>query len=698
MKGPTSMEPIDRRTFLSIGALAASTAVLPASIRTALAIPAHVRTGTIKDVEHVVILMQENRSFDHYFGTLPGVRGFGDRLTIPLPGGRSVWEQQTADRMTILPYRLDSTKGNAQRVTGTPHSWADAQGAWNNGATGVWPQFKQPQSMGYYGQQELAFQFALAQAFTICDAYHCAIHSSTNPNRLFLFTGTNDPLAAHGGPAITNHNEDLGPPEQGYTWTTYPERLEAAGISWKVYQDMADNFLDNSLAGFRQFREAYYDNPASPLVQKGLSTTLTNNNLEGLKQDVLAGSLPQVSYVVAPSTYSEHPSTSSPVQGGWYTQEVLEALTADPKVWSKTVLLVMFDENDGFFDHVPPPCAPSLNPDGSTAGACTVDVATERHLDGRVYGPGPRVPMYVVSPWSRGGWVNSHSFDHTSIIRFLEACFGVKEPNISAYRRTFLGDLTTCFNFRNPNDEPLPRLPELSQAQADGIRAAQETLPQISPPLGNAGVLPVQPKGIRPSRALPYRLRVSSAVERESQRIRLRFQNEGREGAVFQVYDQLNLQAVPRRYAVSAERTLDDVWSTAGAADARYDLAVFGPNGFYRLFQGKVSGAAENVSLPEITVSEESDALRVILRNAGDTGCTFIIESREYGYPRAIRVPISAGGEKSQRLNLARSGRWYDFTISVDDGSAFVRRFAGRIENGQHSVTDPAMGQAPSLP
>jgi phospholipase C len=680
---------------LSLTGWAASAAALPASIRSALAIPAHVRTGTIKDVEHVVILMQENRSFDHYFGTLPGVRGFGDRLTIPLPGGRSVWEQQTADGTTILPYLLDSTKGNAQRVTGTPHSWADAHGAWNNGATGVWPQYKQPQSMGYYSQRELEFQFALAQAFTICDAYHCSVHSSTNPNRLFLFTGTNDPRGANGGPAITNHNDDVGPPEQGYTWTTYPERLEAAGISWKVYQDMADNFTDNSLAGFRQFREPFYNNPASPLIQKGLSTTLTHNNLEGLRQDVLSGSLPQVSYIVAPSTYSEHPGPSSPVQGGWYTQEVLEALTADPKVWSKTVLLVMFDENDGFFDHVMPPCAPSLNADGSAAGASTVDVSTERHTDGQVYGPGPRVPMYIVSPWSRGGWVNSQSFDHTSIIRFLEACFGVKEPNISAYRRAFLGDLTSCFNFRNPNHEALPSLPALTQEQADSIRKSQEALAQIPAPLGSAGSLPVQPKGVRPSRALPYRLRVSSSVERDSQRVRLRFQNEGDVGAVFHVYDRLNLQATPRRYCVSANRSLEDTWSTADNVSSRYELAVFGPNGFYRLFQGTATRKSNKAALPEVAVVAEFDGetLRVVLRNTGNAGCTFIIEGNQYWYRPAIRIWMPARSEKTQRFNLSRSARWYDFTASVEGGEELVRRFAGRIENGQHSVTDPAMGQ-----
>ncbi len=183
--------------------------------------------------------------------------------------------------------------------------------------------------------------------------------------------------------------------------------------------------------------------------------------LQSLRDDIAAGKLPQVSWIVAPATYSEHPGPSSPVQGAWYTQEVLNALTANPAVWSKTVLLINFDENDGFFDHVPPPCAPAF--DGDTlAGATTLDleqVRPEYHVDKHPYGPGPRVPMYVVSPWSRGGWVNSQVSDHTSVLRFLEARFGVAETNISGFRRAVAGDLTSAFNFVSPNTNPLRRCP-----------------------------------------------------------------------------------------------------------------------------------------------------------------------------------------------------------------------------------------------
>jgi phospholipase C len=591
-----------------------------------------------------------------------------------------VWEQQNGDGITVLPYRLDAALGNAQRVLGTPHFWGDSQNAWNAGATGHWPEFKQPWSMSYYAEAELPFQFALAEAFTVCDAYHCSIHTSTNPNRLFMFTGTNDPTGADGGPAITNDHDSIGAPEDGYTWTTYPERLEAAGISWKVYQDLADNFSDNSLAGFRQYRQPFADGTPSPLVDKGLSTNLTNASLDGFRNDVLAGALPQVSWIVGPAAYSEHPGPSSPVQGAFYTQQVLDALTADPDVWSRTVLLVMFDENDGYFDHVPPPAAPSLNPDASLAGASTVDDASERHPDdGRVFGPGPRVPMCVVSPWSRGGWVDSRAYDHTSLVRFLEARFGVMEPNISPWRRAVLGDLTTAFDFRHPNRKPFPTLPVLTREEATAIRSAQDALPQIPVPFGAEGTFPVQETGMRPSRALPYELSVDALVDSD---VSLAFSSSGEAAAVFHVYDRLRLDAVPRRYTVEAGGALADSWDLTG--DGRYDLWVMGPNGFLRHVQGASADGLE----VEVRAGRK---VSVRLVNGGDESCTFVLTPNAYR-SAGKRVRVKAGGQRVRSWPLSRRHRWYDFTVTCDEVPGFSRRFGGRAENGKPGVSDPAMG------
>ncbi|HWT51453.1 MAG TPA: alkaline phosphatase family protein, partial [Caulobacter sp.] len=355
------MPQLDRRGLLAaIGALA-----LPPALAKAAAIDADVRDGTIHDVEHVVILMQENRSFDHYFGTLKGVRGFGDRFPVPVrdQGERkaaSVFVQAHGQAL-LAPFALNSAQTFAHmRVEGTPHGWTDAQDAWDQGRMDRWPDAKHPWSMGYFQRADIPFQFALAEAFTLCDAYHCATQTGTNTNRLFLWTGTNDPAGANGGPSITNSHDRF--PEQGgakesYSWTTYPERLQRAGVSWRIYQDMADNFTDNPLAGFKTFRDSYHDVPGSDprLKQLGLSTW----HLDKLRQDVLAGRLPQVSWIIAPAADSEHPMPSSPAQGADYTARVIDALTADPKVWARTVFLVMFDENDGFFDHMPPPAPPS---------------------------------------------------------------------------------------------------------------------------------------------------------------------------------------------------------------------------------------------------------------------------------------------------------------------------------------------------
>lgn len=717
------MTDSNRRDFLKgIGAVAGTAAALsafPPVIREALAIPANNATKSINDIEHVVILMQENRSFDNYFGTMPGVRGFGDRFTIPLPGGRNVFQQSNGTRV-VMPYHLDASLGNAQRVGGTPHSWSDAQLAWDNGRMTEWPRFKRDKSMGYFTDAELDFQYALANAFTLCDAYHCSIQGGTNSNRMFLWTGTNGPTGA-GVATVVNEWDDLGPSTEGYTWTTYPERLEAAGVSWKVYQNMPDNFTDNSLHGFRVYRKANEDvgNDASgapftpyrvnhdkrtPLY-KGCGNTMPSGGLLAeFKADVKAGRLPKVSWIVAPATYSEHPGPSSPVQGGWYIQEALNSLISYPEVWSKTALIINFDENDGFFDHAPPPSLYSMNADGTPAGASTIkaaDLGVERFNhpappgtssqpapDGRVYGPGPRVPCYVVSPWSRGGWVNSQVFDHTSVIRFLETRFGVMEPNISAYRRAICGDMTSAFNFVTPNDE-IPTLPNRTKLSADAIRAEQELRPAVPVPSEATQAVPQQLPGLRLSRALPYELDIDSATE--AKLVRLRFRNAGAAGAVFHVYDSLHLDRVPRRYSVEADKHLAGEWDIT-ADNGKYDLFVLGPNGFHRHFAGDVSVmGAGNRAIPEVNVSYDVDGqrLNIVLENKGTRSCILRIEANAYE-TFSEQHRMEPGERVAIRRSLKDTHNWYDYTVTSSEEAAFTRRFAGRMENGADGVSDPA--------
>ena len=685
------MSQIDRRSLLraAIGALA-----LPPALARAAAIDADVRAGAIEDVEHVVILMQENRGFDHYFGTMNGVRGFGDRFPIPvrdLPGrtGASVFVQAHGDRL-LAPFPLESARTFAHmRVEGTPHNWTDAQDAWDQGRMDRWPDAKQAWSMGYFQRADIPFQYALADAFTLCDAYHCSVQTGTNTNRLFLWTGTNDGLGRAGGPSISNSHDRF--PEQGgtvesYDWTTYPERLLEAGVSWRVYQDMADNFTDNPLAGFRRFRDSFKGLAGSDPRLKDLG--LTTWHLDKLREDVMSGRLPQVSWIIAPAADSEHPGPSSPAQGADYTARVIDCLTADPKVWSRTVLLVMFDENDGFYDHMPPPAPPSRGPDGALLGGSTVDLAGEHHLVrnpteakvdredlmGRPYGLGPRVPLYVISPWSRGGWVNSQVFDHSSVLRFLEKRFGVIETNISPWRRAVCGDLTTCFDFETPNDRPFPALP----ATREAAERAHALPGRTKPPTPDAIVAPVQAKGTRPSRALPYALAVDGAVRDGA--FGLTLSNGGEAGAVLHVYDRLRLEAVPRRYTLSPGATLEDAWP-AGA----YDLEVLGPNGFHRRFAGAAAGI-------EIRTRANGGAMGVLLLNRSSTRREVSVESGDGTVWRVVVAP----GVTRERAWPTTQG-WYDLTVRDAEDRAWLRRLAGRIETGQDSISDPLMGGAGRL-
>ncbi|PRG54045.1 phosphocholine-specific phospholipase C [Burkholderia gladioli] len=744
------------KTTLGSAAAAATLSSFPPAIRRALAIDANNATGTLKDVKHVVLLMLENRSFDSYFGTFRGVRGYGDRFAVPsAAGAANIFHQRytkAGATSTLTPYHLDETQGNALRAGSTPHTWNDAQAAWDHGRMSAWPTAKTPLSLGYYEAAEVPFHRALADAFTICDAYHCGMHTGTIANRLFYWSGTNGPNGL--SPADNNpvrvaalNNEfnggnDIGPSTSGWTWTTYADRLQQAGVSWKVYQSLVDNFGCNEMMSFRHWRAAieqmpearrpvyvatvdirqavtaagpFYDpsidDALSPLA-KGFGNTMPEGFLETFRDDIQNGTLPAVSWIIPPSYYSEHPGPSSPAQGGWYVQEVLDALTANPEVWSQTVLLVNYDENDGFFDHLPPPSAPSRNPDGSLAGGSTLpdaQMAPEYHdftpatanqpaIDGRPYGPGPRVPMWVISPWSRGGFVNSQVFDHTSTLLFLEKRFGVVEPQISAYRRAICGDLTSCFNFVSPNEGALPMLSgRTTKVSADSLAASQGAAKAIPVPSATlTSALPAQATGARASRALPYELHTTAHPAAGA--ITLEFANASANaaGAVFHVYDRLHLDRIPRRYVVEAGKTLSGSWTPDAADQGSYDLWVLGPNGYHREYVGKLGDIAAGAD-PEVQVCYQpcdASALSVKLFNRGSRPARFTVTANAYrgDGPWTLELAANASGELS--WSVAEHGNWYDFTVASSNAPSFSRRFAGRIETGKDSVSDPAMGMA----
>ncbi len=701
--------PSDRREFLRLAAQAAGAASVaatwPAPILRALQVPAAVRAGTIRDVAHVVILMQENRSFDHYFGTLRGVRGFGDRHPIPLTGGRPVWRQSDGER-ELPPYHLDTATTSALRVPVTPHAFADAQAAWDQGRFGAWPKFKTAYSMGYYERADIPFQFALAEAFTICDAYHCSVTTGTDPNRIVFWSGSNyNPEVRARGENCTEDDSEPNNlrcwikgalPSPGYTyagsafrWSTIPDVLEEHGISWRIYQNPNDNWTGamHGCLAFESFRTSV---PGSPIYERGMR----HWSLDHLAADVKAGSLPQVSWILPSQSWSEHPSPSTPAHGAEFTTLVLDALTANPDVWAKTVFFLTFDENDGQFDHVPPPAVPSYNPDGSLAGGATLDLAGEYFLDpGRKYrhpgdvvdgplrpwGLGPRVPMYVISPWSKGGWVNSQVFDHTSVGQFLEKRFDITVPAISPWHRAVCGDLVSTFDFVAPNDPVVPALPDARGASAIVLEHIQRPMPV--PPARSVPAR--QEPGVRPSRALPYTLHVDADLDAGAGHVALTFRNTGRAGAVFHVYDRHHLDRIPRRYTVEAGKSLSDTWSARDGCD----LEVHGPNGFLRVV--RASSPMESGRVPPVVVLQDDIArpgLDIVVRNPGAAAVDVTVRDNAYG-AADMTLAVAIGAEVRRAWPTADSGHWYDVIVS---SPGLEWRFAGRVETGAPSISDPA--------
>lgn len=453
-----------RRKFLQFSAQSsaaiAGISLLPKSIQDALAMPVPKGKGSIQDVKHVVIFMQENRSFDHYFGTLKGVRGFADPRAVTLPTGKSVWYQPNSKDLYTLPFHFNSEQTNSQWIEELDHSWKGSQKTWEH--HDCWIEQKGPFTMGYFTRSDIPFYYSLADAFTIGDAYHSSLFGPTDPNRMFLFTGTSG-LSVGAIGDHTVHNKDDGnetadmaldlPNYAEYTWKTYAERLQEAGVSWKVYQEY-DNYGDNALAYFKNFRNL---NKNSLLYKQGRAWVKGSNALnaksssdgqflvDAFAADIRNHTLPQVSWIVAPTKFCEHPSWP-PGYGESLTSRLISELAKDKETWSSTAFIINYDENDGFFDHVPPH-NPPIN---QNSGISTVDTIGES-FNGEPLGLGIRVPLIIVSPWTKGGWVCSEVFDHTSVIRFLEKRFNVYEPNISPWRRALCGDLTSMFNFKTPN-------------------------------------------------------------------------------------------------------------------------------------------------------------------------------------------------------------------------------------------------------
>ncbi|WP_037863204.1 phosphocholine-specific phospholipase C [Streptomyces sp. NRRL S-340] len=684
---PSPTPEVNRRRFLQIAGATTAFTALSGSIQRAAALPAHRRTGSIEDVEHIVVLMQENRSFDHYFGTLRGVRGFGDPRPVPLPNGKPVWHQTNGAGKEVLPFRPDADDLGLAFVQDLPHGWNDGHAAHDRGRYDQWVPSKGTTTMAYLTRKDIPFHYALADAFTVCDAYHCSLIGSTDPNRYYLWTGHTGNDGKGGGPVLGNE-------EAGYSWTTYPERLEKAGVSWKIYQDVGDgldaaggwgwindayrgNYGDNSLLYFDQYRGAKPGDPLYDKARTGTDARTGEGFFDRLRSDVKGGKLPQISWIVAPEAFSEHPNWPANY-GAWYVSQVIDALTADPAVWARTALFLTYDENDGFFDHLVPPFPPA----SAAQGLSTVDAGLDLfkgdagHVAGP-YGLGQRVPMLVISPWSKGGFVCSETFDHTSVIRFMERRFGVREPNISPWRRAVCGDLTAAFDFSG-KDTALVSLPDTAgYAPRDHDRH-----PDYVPTPPAQGSLPRQEPGRRPTRPLRYAPVVDGSVDAAAGKYTLTFASGAQAGAAFLVTSGSRSDG-PWTYTTEAGKTVSDTWNSVYSGGS-YDLSVHGPNGFLRVFKGPGRTAG-----PEVTARPAGDDIELTFTNRGSKTVDLAVADG-YGGGRTT-VQVQPGAAVRRRVVLAASERWYDLTVTSGADPSFLRRFAGHVENGLPGVSDPAI-------
>jgi phospholipase C len=558
---------------------------------------------------------------------------------------------------------MDSATMNSVHVGNRANNWKANHAAWNGGHNDAWVTAKSPLTMGYYTRADLPYHYALADAFTICDNYRCSVMSATGANRTYLWSGTIDPGGRFGGPTID------GGHASGLNWTTYAERLQAAGVSWKVYHVDGDNFGDNGLAYFTRFSQA---GQGDPLFDRGIASVaqVTGDSATDIAlaigNDARNRTLPTVSWVVGPPGTCEHPDYS-PAAGADFIDRVLRALTSNPEAWASTVFLVNYDENDDFFDHAVP-----VTPPAGTPG---------EFIDGLPVGLGPRVPLLVISPWSRGGYVCSELFDHSSVLRFLERCTGVREPNISDWRRLVCGDLTSAFDFTRPALD-VPVLPDTTQLVAQARRCG--ALPAPQPPA--LGAMPTQEPGTRPMRSLPYQPNTASRVNAAEGIFCIAMMNTGVRTVHFSVYDHGPQARGPWQYYALAKNAspVEHRFDVRKHGEGGYDQSVYGPNGFLRRFAGRIDADGNGVEAVASCDTVASGCKRLALDLINETGAavTFTITANAHPIGGPWVHTLDPGQRLGCQWDVGReSAGWYDCSVTTDADASFLRRFAGHVED-----------------
>ncbi|HEX3814991.1 MAG TPA: alkaline phosphatase family protein [Mycobacteriales bacterium] len=516
---------ISRRGFIGGGLAVAGAAgfagFLPDSLlQAAAASPAtHKGSFNLSQVKHLVFLMMENRSFDHYYGAYPGVAGFSDHHAIRLANGNSVFQQPDPSNPDgyLEPFHLDTVNTGATTVNSLSHAWEDQHASWNLGAMDGWLAAHMAQNgpvtgqytMGYYTRDDLPFHWALADNFTLGDQYHCAVLGPTSPNRIFWQNGTNDPQGLGGGPILDTATIPVQTYESGAA------TLFKAGISFKWYGVSPG---DNE-GTWPRFADVMNGPPALSRPAMGVGTlfgdgtpggigdpanpTMATDPAHPFEEDCANGVLPDVSFLY-PGNNQEHPSNTPPQSalGAQGIAQKLDALASNEELWNTTVFVLVYDENDGFFDHVVPPTPKKADfPEEfvtklSSQGTGTIG-------GGWPVGAGFRVPCTIISPWTVGGNIFSEVSDHTSCLRLIEsvATAGglsgrgpVTFPNISRWRRQTFGDLTGALGPGKP--KPAPTSPEFDPAVRAAFVTARTDSAQLPlPPIpGRDQTMPVQPK------------------------------------------------------------------------------------------------------------------------------------------------------------------------------------------------------------
>jgi len=843
-----------KKAIMLSGATGIAT-VIPPSIQRALAInpPAG---STFMDAEHVVILMQENRSFDHCFGALRGVRGFNDPRAVHLPNENLVWLQSNKEGDTYAPFRFNIRDTKITWMGSIPHSRSSQVDAFNDGRYDKWLDSKRsgnkkyadiPLTLGHYTREDLPFNYAMADAFTICDQHFSSAMTSTWPNRLYLWGGTLRQEKNIDAKAFIRNDIPWGEA----TWKTFPERLEENDISWKVYQNELSNgggfageersWLDNfgcnpmeqqaqfnsrfssryvntlrnrsatlpdeikgleaqlaamnaadpnftklqkeiakkkevladtdeqllkwSLENFEKlpqqqknlFLKAFTTNAGDPdylslstlnYEEKGIERQLPipkGDVLYQFRKDVDSGNLPTVSWIVPSQNLSDHPS--APWYGTWYTSEILDILTKNPEVWKKTIFILTYDENDGYYDHIPPFVAP--DPRDPNTGKCSEGVnvtgvefvklenelaegINKKEARGGPIGLGFRVPMIIASPWSRGGKVCSQVFDHTSSLQFLEEFLNkkfnkqIRQTNISEWRRTVCGNLTSAFSLYNgAKTERLPFLSKdpfiekiynakFEKEPTSYKKLSDEDIAKINRDPDSSDLMPRQEKGIRVASPLPYQLNAYGKISDDKKTIVINM-NAGNEifgassaGAPFNVYAAGNYQddlasknesAETRRvwhFAVKAGDTLSNEWPLSAFENENYHLRIYGPNGFLREVLGNKNDPGLLINCDyqhnRLLKSKLTGNIELKISNTDkNKSVTIKIEDDSYKNRPIIKL-IPPLGSETIALDLKKSFGWYDFKILVKGYENFIKRYSGRVETGMESYSDPFMG------